>query len=351
MTNPISVIVPALLLLAVRLPTAVPIVAKQDAAAGQARGSDPVNDRPNPYTSVRDWATLPASRTWGGVSGIAIDRDGRSLWVAERCGGNSCASSMAAPILKIDPSGKVVAAFGAGLFDVPHGVEVDAAGNVWVTDDSSSPVPGKGHQAIKFSPQGEVLMRLGTPGVAGGGTDTFNRPTDVVVAPGGDIFVADGHGGGSNARIVKFSKDGRFVKAWGRKGPARGDFDTPHGLAMDSRGRLFVADLRNFRVQIFDQDGVFLDEWRQFGMPGGIFIDRRDRIYVADSLSSRETHPGWVRGIRIGEASDGTVTAFIADPTPDANPITAAEGVAADSEGTVSGAVVPTPGLVKHVRR
>jgi sugar lactone lactonase YvrE len=120
---------------------------------------------------------------------------------------------------------------------------------------------------------------------------------------------------------------------------------------MDSNGRLFVADLRNFRIQIFDQEGTFLDQWTQFGMPGGVFIDRNDVLYVADSLSSASVHPGWVRGIRIGSAIDGRVTAFIPDPTPNATPISAAEGVAADALGNVFGAVVPTPGLHRHAPR
>jgi len=181
--------------------------------------------------------------------------------------------------------------------------------------------------------------------------DTFNRPTDVVVGPGGDIFVSDGHGGNSNARVVKFSKDGRFIKAWGRKGSMPGEFDVPHSIAMDSRGRLFVADLQNKRIQIFDQDGTFLAAWTQFGMPGGLFIDRRDTLYVADSLSGAERNAGWIRGIRIGSAKDGAVTTFIPDPTPNSDPITAAEGVAADVDGNVYGAVVPMPGLQKHVRK
>jgi DNA-binding beta-propeller fold protein YncE len=280
-----------------------------------------------------------------------VDRDGRSVWVAERCGGNDCASSTLAPILKFDANGTLVASFGAGMFLVPHGIDVDRDGNVWVTDDGLSAPAAKGHQVFKFSPDGKLLLTLGKPGVAGSGPDAFNRPSDVLVAPNGDVFVADGHGGASNARIVKFNAQGKFIKEWGRKGSAAGDFDTPHSLAMDSQGRLFVADLRNFRVQIFDQDGRYLAEWKQFGMPGGLYIDGRDTLYVADSLSGPDVHPGWTRGIRIGSARDGQVTAFIPDATPDAMPITAAEGVAADTAGNVYGAVVPARMVQKHVRR
>ena len=313
----------------------------------------PVADPPNPYETTVRWGILPVGRTWGGISAIDIDRDGRSVWVAERCGGVGCATSSLAPILKLDPSGAVVASFGVGMFVVPHGIYIDREGNVWVTDSSDgvNAVAGKGHQIFKFSADGKLLMTLGKPGVFGDGPDVFNRPSDVLVAPNGDIFVADGHGGASNNRIVKFSRDGRYLTSWGRKGSAPGEFDLPHSLAMDSRGRLFVADLNNFRVQAFTQDGAFLFEWKQFGMPGGLFIDRADLLYVADSLSGSDRHPGWVRGIRIGRVIDGTVIAFIPDRTPKADPITAAEGVAVDADGNVFGAVVPAQMLQKHVRR
>jgi len=164
-------------------------------------------------------------------------------------------------------------------------------------------------------------------------------------------MVADGHGGTSDARIVKFSADGRYLRSWGRKGSAAGEFDIPHGIAIDSKGRLFVADLNNFRVQAFDQEGTFLFQWTQFGMPGGVFVDAKDILYVADSLSGTDRHPGWVRGIRLGSVVDGKVVAFIRDRTPNAEPITAAEGVAVDRQGTVCGAVVPSQRLQKHVRR
>ncbi len=233
-------------------------------AAGGLLGQadvQPVNSSPNPYSTVGASGTLPPGRAWGPVSAVHVDRDGRSVWVAERCGANDCASSPLAPILRFDANGTLVTSFGAGLFLVPHGIDVDRDGNVWVTDASDGlDAPGaKGHQVFKFSPEGKLLLTMGKAGVRGNvrgnGPDAFNRPSDVLVAPTGDVFVADGHGGASNARIVKFSAEGRFIKAWGQKGSAPGEFDTPHSLAMDSQGRLFVADLRNFRVQIFDQEG------------------------------------------------------------------------------------------------
>jgi hypothetical protein len=313
----------------------------------------PVHNPPNPYRTVGAWGTLPQGRAWGPVSAVHVDRDGRSIWVAERCGAADCGLSTLAPILKFDANGILLTSFGAGLFLVPHGLDVDPNGNVWVTDssDGRDAPAAKGHQVFKFNPEGKLLLTLGKAGVAGNGPDTFNRPSDVLVAPNGDVFVADGHGGSSNARIVKFTGDGTFIKAWGQKGTAPGEFDTPHSLAMDSQGRLFVADLRNFRVQIFDQEGRFLTEWKQFGMPGGLYIDARDTLFVADSLSGPDVHPGWLRGIRIGNAKDGSVTAFIPDATPAATPISAAEGVTADAVGNIYGAVVPARMVQKHVRR
>jgi DNA-binding beta-propeller fold protein YncE len=264
----------------------------------------------NPYQTVVNHFKLAEGRKIGSTAGITIDRDGTSVWVFDRCGDQYCAGSDLAPILKFDESGKLLRSFGAGMFVRPHGIHIDREGNVWVTDgegpDGKDPRRnGKGHQVFKLSQDGKVLMTLGKAGVAGDGPDTFNAPSAVLVAPNGDIFVGDGHGGNTNARVVKFSKDGKFIKAWGKKGTAPGDFETPHGLAMDSRGRLFVGDRGNSRIQIFDQDGKFLEEWKQFGRPSGVFIDRNDILYVADHTSDEKTNPGFRKGIRIGSARDG----------------------------------------------
>src|SRR6202162_2794313 len=254
------------------------------------------------------------------------------------------------PILKFDASGKLVKSFGAGMFIFPHGLHVDRAGNVWVTDGLGR--DGKGHQVFKFSPDGKLLITLGKAGIAGSGPDEFNAPSAVYVAPNGNIFVADGHGGDTNARIVKFSADGKFIKTWGKKGSAPGEFNIPHTLAMDSRGRLFVGDRNNNRIQIFDQDGKYIDQWPQFSRPSGVYIDNNDIIYVADSESESvsKNHDGWKRGIRVGKATDGSGTAFIPDPVEKATGTSAAEGVTADAKGNIFGAEVGPKRLMKYVR-
>jgi sugar lactone lactonase YvrE len=308
-----------------------------------------VHGQDNPYRVIEGWAKLPEGRSWGSTAAVDVDANDH-IWVAERCGANSCADSKLDPVLEFDPSGKLLKSFGAGLFVFPHGISVDKEGNVWVTDGRGQ--DGKGHQVLKFSREGKISMTLGKPGLAGDGPDTFNQPSDVIVAPNGDIFVADGHGGNSNARIVKFSKDGKFIKTWGKKGIAPGEFDTPHGLAFDSKGRLFVADRNNNRIQIFDQEGTFIEQWTQFSRPSGIFIDAKDNIYVADSESnSVRPHPGWKRGIRIGNIKDAFVTAFIPDPVENVKGTSAAEGVAADSQGNIYGAEVGPKRLMKYVRK
>src|SRR4029453_5084899 len=244
--------------------------------------------------------------------------------------------------------------FGAGLLIFPHGFYVDRDGNVWVTDAQGR--DGKGHQVLKFSPAGKLLLTLGKAGVPGSGPDELNQPSDVVVAPNGDIFVADGHDAGSNMRIVKYTKDGKFIKSWGKPGTGPGELNVPHALAFDSKGRVFVADRANNRLQIFDQEGKLLDEWRQFSRPTGVFIDKNDVIYVADSESNKSRNHGeWKRGIRIGSARDGKVTSFIPDDNPnvDEGPLSGTsgpEGVAADAQGNVYGAEVGQKGIKKYVR-
>jgi streptogramin lyase len=330
------------------------MLAMAAAAMALAQSGAPPNSQPNPYRTIENWGQLPEGRTWGSTSAVDRDRDG-NIWVAERCGANSCAGKTVAPILKFDPSGKLLKSFGEGMFVFPHAILVDRQGNIWVTDGQGR--DGKGHQVTKFDANGKVLMTLGKAGVAGTGEDTFNQPSAVAIAPNGDIFVADGHGGNTNARIVKFDKEGKFLKTWGKKGTAPGDFDTPHALAFDSKGRLFVGDRANNRIQIFTQDGEFLAEWTQFSRPSGMYIDSHDILYVSDSESREKDgyghHPGWKRGIRVGSAKDGAVTAFIPDtyPTPEDAATSGSEGVMADAMGNIFGAEVRQMGIKKYVIR
>jgi sugar lactone lactonase YvrE len=324
------------------------ICASDPTARAQSRAQP--NSQPNPYRTIENWAKLPEGRSWGSTAGVDVDRHG-NIWVAERCAANTCVGSNLAPILEFDPSGKLLKAFGAGMFVFPHGLTVDRGGNIWVTDGQGR--DGKGHQVFKFNPDGKVLMTLGKAGVAGDAQDEFNQPSAVAIAPNGDIFVADGHGGNSNDRIVKFTKDGKFIKTWGRKGTAPGEFDIPHCLAFDSKGRLFVGDRNNNRIQIFDQDGNYIEEWKQFSRPSGIFIDKHDIIYVADSESESvsKNHYGWKRGIRVGRVKDGMVTAFIPDPVEIATTTSAAEGIAVDSKGVIYGEEVGPKDLKKYVKK
>ena len=313
------------------------------------------NHAPNPYRTVEGWAKLPDGREWGATSAVYPARDGEHIWVAERCGANLCVGSDDDPVMLFDADGKLSRSFGAGLIAWPHGIFVDAEGSVWIADAVGyAPVPeGWGHVVYKFSENGELLMTLGKKGVAGAGADTFNKPSAVLVAPNGDIFVADGHDEGGNNRIVKFAKDGTFIKEWGSAGQADGEFIDPHALAMDSAGRLFVGDRGNSRIQIFDQDGNHLATWTQFGRPSGLFIDANDVLYSTDSESNARRNPGWKRGIRIGSAKDGFVDAFIPDPEPDQDNsgTSGAEGVAVDAAGNVYGAEVGPQAIKKYVKK
>jgi sugar lactone lactonase YvrE len=320
------------------------------------------NDLPTPYRAGVHWGSLPDGRRWSSTASVTVAPDG-TIWALDRCGqagaaGSGCGTSNLDPILQFDPSGRLLKSFGRGMVVNPHKMTIDRAGNIWVTDIGR--MPGKGLQAQKFSPNGTVLLALGKPGESGSGLDTFEAPTEVAIAPNGDIFVTDGHTGGNgvgNARIVKFDRTGKPIKAIGKKGMGPVEFDVPHTIAIDSRGRLFVGDRQNNRIQILDQDGRFIAQWFQFGRPSGIFIDRDDTIYVADS-ESRDgrtntgvpglpgtgygMNQGARRGIRIGSARDGSVKAFIPDPCPYpyASASTLAEGVTADAQGSVYGADV-----------
>lgn len=333
---------------------------------------EPINNKPNPYETVRNFGVLPDGRSWGSVSAINIDIDGVHIWAGDRCGNNSCAGSDVDPIVKLDPQGNVVQSFGAGMITWPHGMDVDAEGNVWVVDARSANAReleafpdsgGRGHQVIKFSPNGEVLLVLGTPGEIGDPPTHFTDPNDVVVAPDGSIFVAETHGAqfqdapGPNAksRISKFAADGTFIKSFGEWGYEDGQFRSPHSLDFDSQGRLFVADRGNRRIQIFNQDGDHLDTWYQFSRISGLFIDENDTLYAIDSESDDNYNPGWRKGLRVGSARTGEVHYFVPEHVSErASGMggygSMGEGVTAAADGTVyAGEVGPVKGLTKFV--
>ena len=256
--------------------------------------------------------------------------------------------------------------FGAGLFAYPHGFTVDREGNLWVSDVNDAPtVLGMsaknadgvimGQEVLKLSPDGKVLMTLGKEGVGGSGTDTFDRPTGVAVAPNGDVFVSDGHNPNKsgNARVMKFDRNGKFIKTWGHLGRLPGDFDEPHDIFLGgSQNRVYVADRRNQRIQVFDQDGNFIAAWRQFGEPSSVFVGNDDTIYVGATFRDPAATKGEARGIVIGNARDGSVTAFIPDPADLDQVIrgTSASGIGADDMGNIYAADVGAHNLRKYAK-
>ena len=313
------------------------------------------NSQPNPYVADTGFFKLPAGRTMGSSSGVATDSRGH-VWVAERCGANTCSGSPIDPIVEFDAKGNFIRAFGKGMLLFPHGFFIDSHDHIWVTDGHAE--PGKGAQVFEFDNTGNLLRALGKAGVSAEGPDTFSEPNAVVVTKAGVIFVADGHTPGKGpARIVKFDASGKFLTQWGTRGPGAGQLEVPHTMALDSRGRLFVGDRWNNRVEIFNQDGKLLESWSQFGRPSGVYIDSNDVLYVADSESREPTgygyHPGWRRGIRIGSARTGVVTAYIPDtePNPDKQSTSGPEGVWTDGHGAVYGAQVLQKSVVRYTRK
>ncbi len=343
----------------------------------------PTNDLPTPYETVSGFFKLPEGRVWGSTSAVDVSPDGKMIWVAERCGANTCWDATKGEMSKLDTifafeqaTGKLIRSFGAGMFVFPHGIHVDREGNVWVTDGNDNlprrargaapdsplpPAPAKivGHQVIKFSPEGKVLLTLGKAG--GNPADnvadpaSFYQPNDVITLPNGDILVAEGHNNPTfSHRIVRFDRSGKYLSQFGKRGNGPGEFMQPHGLALDSQGRLFVADRGNNRVTVVTTDGKFIMDMPQFSRPSGVFIDKNDMLYSADSESGsvNPDHKAWVRGIRVGSAKDGKVLYFIPDPQKDLTSGTlAAEGVAVDAAGNIYGAEVGPKQVQKYVKK
>ena len=335
----------------------------------QTENIQPVNSGVNPYRVIRDWAQLTSEqRPWGGSNGVAIDRDGRSVWAVDRCSPGTtpgCLGSSGNPVHLFDESGREVRSFGAGMFVWPHGIHVDRDGNVWVADarapspEDLETFPGEGNKGsvvVKFSPDGQILMTLGTPGVRGNPPGALTDPTDVVTDPTtGDVYVAESHTAVTDpnliGRISVFDRRGRFLRSIGSSGTGPGEFRTPHAVELDSQGRLIVADRHNHRIQILTKEGAFIEEFANFSRASGLAIDASDIIYTADSESDAQRHPGWQRGIRIGSLTDGQVTVFIpAHMTPNAPDGNMGEGIAIDAAGNIYTAEARLRGVTKYVR-
>jgi sugar lactone lactonase YvrE len=338
------------------------------AVSAQAKPANPITGEglPNPTTKVfKNWGQLPAGRKWGTSAGIEIDPKDGHIWAYERCGAGTagggpvdCENNPVDPVFKFDRhTGAVLANFGKDLMITPHGIHVDRDGNVWIADFAGNKAGTRGHQVHKFSPKGEKLLSLGIAGKPGNADGQFNQPNDVAVAPDGSIFVSDGHDGqgmttnqaladglkrGATARISKFTRDGKFIKSWGTLGVRHGEFRTPHALMFDAKGRLWVADRGNHRLEIFDQEGKYLESRYAYGRISGFFI-KGNLVYAIDSESGPLNHPNWRNGVRIGPVDEDRITGFI-PPFEREDRVyqgTAGEGVAVDADGNVYAAEGP----------
>ena len=360
------------------------ILARSARGGGQAgdynvsRRSDFDKALPNPYVVNQAWYTMPKGRFIGGASAIEIDRDGRSLWVAERCGtGGACGDSHVDPIIHFSADGKVLAMFGHDMIAYPHGMYIDKDDNIWVTDTESDndascktcTVPGagrggtgsafnkahpRGAQVLKFSPKGKLLLRLGVPSVYGNDESHFSQPSDVVTDDAGNIYVADGHDSApANNRIVKFDKTGKYIKSWMTCQPwQERQIDCSHSIYIDQDQRLIVANRGNSLLDIFDTDGKLLAEWANWGKSSGLYVDKNNILYSADSESGNGNGNAFEKGVHIGSARTGIVTAFIPDPLGNSTAwqpggTLSPEGVTADKDGRIYTSSVRPPGLMR----
>jgi DNA-binding beta-propeller fold protein YncE len=269
-----------------------------------------VNDAPDPYQRGVSFAHLPDGRPWGSTAGVAVAPDG-TIWAYDRCGANSCSGSTLDPIVAFSPDGNVLRHFGGGMLQMPHGLMVDKDGNVWVTDNAAN----------------------------------------------GDIYVAQNHTAkGDKSLVLVFSPNGKFIRSFGGKGSGAGELDVPHSLAFDAQGLLYVGDRNHNRIAIFNSDGTYLRELKQFSRPSAIVIMPDQTIYVGDSESqSRDAHayaynPGCEKGIRFGKLGDAKVFGLLPDQQPMSVSSTA-EGIAVDKDGDIFGAEVGPKDLKKYSKK
>jgi DNA-binding beta-propeller fold protein YncE len=328
---------------------------------------------PSSYRLAEPWAKMPQGREIGAVGKLTMSLDGNSIWAVVRCGappgevalkapekipglfGTECLRSDLDSVIQFDLNGNVMKSFGSGLFIWPHGIGVDPDGNIWVTDAvGAANIPAgdkRGQQVVKFSPDGKVLLTIGTPGVGGGGKDRLTSPSDLAFTKEGDVLIADGHNNDGNNRVIRFTKDGKYVSEFGKTGWAPGEFRGLHAIAVDDDGRIYVGDRGNNRIQLFKPDGSYINTWYQFGKPSGIFI-RGKTIYVADSESDNVQNPGFEMGIRIGEIDTGWVRELIVFPwgNPNYTLGTGAEFVTVDRSGNIYGGEPVTRNIQKYFR-
>ena len=221
------------------------------------------------YAPAAEFFKLPPGMNFAAVSGVAINSKG-AMFVLTRA---------TQPLMEFDRGGNFVRALGEGLLTRPHGLRIDADDNIWIAD-------GGAHIVLKLNPQGRIVLVLGVKGSAGewheaGFLRLFNEPNDVAFGAGGEIYVTQGHGKG-DSRVLKFDRDGNFIKTWGGNGAAPGQFNVPHSIAIDAQGLVYVADRGNKRIQVFDADGQFIREWVYFGTPAGLYIGADPYIYLAN---------------------------------------------------------------------
>ncbi len=240
------------------------------------------------YAADETWPQTPAGSERTAVSGIAVDGENQ-IWVFTR-------SNPPVQVYKAD--GTFVRGWGQGVINQSHHMKLDPKGNIWLADIGN-------HTVRQFTPEGKLLLTLGIPDEYGEDERRLSQPTDVVVSPSGEIFVSDGYG---NNRIVHFNAKGQFVKQWGQIGTEPGEFCNPHAIAMDSKGRLYVADRYNARVQVFSQDGKVLDVWNDVVIPWGLWITKDDHVWVCGS--SPDAWPDDPKALRGGKPRDQLLMKF-----------------------------------------